>query len=100
MNFVRFLQIAAQADGVFKVGGAVHNDARQVNGRRRGLFQPKYLETMRRFFHVLENVIQLGGQGVDVLAVERCNKSTVEGFDDLYDLYVANRTAKFAKARS
>ena len=83
------LQGPASAHGMFHMQATFLNDPRQVDGLRRRLFDANHLEAVRCLLHVVHDVVKLGGQHMDVFAVERRNETAVERFDDPADNVVA-----------
>jgi hypothetical protein len=81
--------VADVTNGVFQVQRAFLNDPRHGH---RGLRRPVDAEdrqAVRRFLHVVQHVVDGGGQRVNVLAVEGSDEAAVQRLNDALDGLVA-----------
>src|SRR5436190_21519260 len=89
MNLLRLVQIAAEFNGLRKMLATFMNIARQGNGGVRRLADAEHDQAMRRLLHVVEDVVDLGCQGVDVFTIEGGDEAAIECLDDAFDDLVA-----------
>ena len=78
-----FFMVAAQPDGLLEVRARSRWMMRaRLDRLRRRPVDAEHLEAVGRLLHVVQHVVEHGGQRVDVLAVERRDEAAVEGLDD------------------
>src|SRR6185369_3745988 len=60
-----------------------HEDLRELAQRLRGVLELEEDQVLGDPFHVVEDVVEVGGDGADVLAVERGDEGRIEGVEDV-----------------
>src|SRR5262245_8082411 len=75
-------------NGFGEMGAAIMDDPRRDYSVRGRLLDAEDHKAVRRFLHVVQNVVEQAGQRVNVLAVKRGDKTAVECLDNPFDPFI------------